>query len=53
MLFRSVKGYRHAFAYPEDEAVAEAAAKAATAKLKERGAKEWAKIDKKAKKAKK
>ena len=51
--WNDVKGYRHAFASPEDEAAAEAAAKAATAKLKERGAKEWAKIDKKAKKAKK
>ena len=51
--WNDVKGYRHAFASSEDEAAAEAAAKAATAKLKERGAKEWAKIDKKAKKAKK
>lgn len=51
--WNDVKGYKHAFASPEDEAAAEAAAKAATAKLKERGAKEWAKIEKKAKKAKK
>ena len=51
--WNDVKGYKHAFVSPEDEAAAEAAAKAATAKLKERGAKEWAKIEKKAKKAKK
>lgn len=49
--WNDVKGYKHAFASPEDEAATEAAVKAATAKLKERGAKEWAKIEKKAKKA--
>ena len=39
--WNKVKGYKHAFASPEDEA--EAAAKAAdfTAKLKEQGAKDW------------
>ncbi|MGM9708241.1 MAG: Gfo/Idh/MocA family protein [Prevotella sp.] len=51
--WNDVKGYKHAFASPEDEAATEAAAKAATAKLKERGAKEWAKIEKKANKTKK
>ena len=47
MLFRSrgewnvVKGYKHAYASPEEEkAVAEKAA-AFTAKLKEQGEKEW------------
>lgn len=55
--WNEVKGFKHAFASAEDEAAAEAAAKAATAKLKEQGAKEWEKIAKKeakaAKKAKK
>ena len=36
-----VKGYRHAFANPEDEKVAAEKAAAFTAKLKEQGAKEW------------
>ncbi|MDD6804425.1 MAG: glycosyl hydrolase, partial [Prevotellaceae bacterium] len=48
--WNEVKGYKHAFAAPADEAAAEAAAKAATTQLKEQGAKEWAKIAKKAKK---
>ena len=55
--WNEVKGFKHAFASAEDEAATEAAAKAATAKLKEQGAKEWEKIAKKeakaAKKAKK
>lgn len=37
-----VKGYKHAYASPEDEAEAMEKAKAFTAKLKEQGAKEWA-----------
>lgn len=37
-----VKGYRHAYATPEEEAATLAKAQAATAKLKEQGAKEWA-----------
>lgn len=49
--WNDVKGFKHAFASPEDEAKAEQAAKAATAKLKEEGAKEWAKIAKKEAKA--
>ena len=40
--WNDVKGFKHAFASPEDEAEAEKAAKEATAKLKEQGAKEWA-----------
>ena len=40
--WNDVKGFKHAFANPEDEAEAEKAAKEATAKLKEQGAKEWA-----------
>ena len=38
-----VKGYKHAYASPEDEAAAMEKAKAFTAKLKELGAKEWVK----------
>lgn len=38
-----VKGYKHAYASPEDEKAAEEKAAAFTAKLKEQGAKEWAK----------
>ncbi len=37
-----VKGYKHAYASPEEEAASMAKAKAFTAKLKEQGAKEWA-----------
>ena len=37
-----VKGYKHAYASPEDEAASMEKAKAFTAKLKEQGAKEWA-----------
>ncbi|MBW9198789.1 Gfo/Idh/MocA family oxidoreductase [Bacteroidales bacterium SW299] len=36
-----VKGYKHAFASPEDEKAAAEKAAAFTAKLKEQGAKEW------------
>ena len=42
-----VKGYKHAYASPEDEAAAMDKAKAFTAKLKEQGAKEWAQAEKK------
>ena len=52
--WNDVKGFKHAFATPEAEAEAMKAAQEATAKLKEEGAKEWAKIAKKeAKEAKK
>ena len=37
-----VKGYKHAYASPEDESVAMEKAKNFTAKLKEKGALEWA-----------
>ena len=37
-----IKGYKHAYASPEDEKAAMEKARAFTAKLKERGAKEWA-----------
>lgn len=37
-----VKGYKHAYASPEEEQASMEKAKAFTAKLKERGAKEWA-----------
>ena len=37
-----VKGYKHAYASPEEEAATMEKAKAFTAKLKEQGAKEWA-----------
>lgn len=40
--WNQVKGYKHAYASPEDEAIAAAKAEAFTAALKERGAKEWA-----------
>ncbi|MGL4410605.1 MAG: Gfo/Idh/MocA family protein [Bacteroidales bacterium] len=36
-----VKGYKHAFATPEDEAIAEQKAEAFTAALKARGANDW------------
>lgn len=49
--WNEVKGYKHAFASEADEAEAEKAAKEATAQLKEKGAKEWAKIAKKEAKA--
>ena len=39
--WNKVKGYKHAFASPEDEAEAAAKAAAFTAKLKEQGAKDW------------
>ena len=42
-----VKGYKHAYAAPEEEAAAMEKAKAFTAKLKEQGAKEWAQAEKK------
>ena len=49
-----VKGYKHAYASPEDEAASMEKAKAFTANLKELGAKEWAKVAaKEAKDAKK
>lgn len=44
------KGYKHAYASPEDENASMEKAKAFTAKLKEQGAKEWAKEAKKKKK---
>ena len=37
-----VKGYKHAYASPEEEQASIEKAKAFTAKLKEQGAKEWA-----------
>ena len=40
--WQDVKGYRHAFASPEDEAEVAAKAKAATLRLKAEGAKAWA-----------
>ena len=40
-----VKGYRHAYASPEDEKIAEEKAEAFTAELKKRGAKEWAEAE--------
>ncbi len=42
-----VKGYKHAYAAPEEEAAVMEKAKAFTAKLKEQGAKEWAQAEKK------
>ena len=42
-----MKGYKHAYAAPEEEAAAMEKAKAFTAKLKEQGAKEWAQAEKK------
>ncbi|MEQ2970284.1 Gfo/Idh/MocA family protein [Phocaeicola vulgatus] len=44
------KGYKHAYASPENENASMEKAKAFTAKLKEQGAKEWAKEAKKKKK---
>lgn len=44
--WNKVKGYRHAFASAEEEAAAEAAAKAFTAKQKAMAAKAWEKYDK-------
>ena len=59
-LWNKDKGFRHAFASPEEEAATEASGKAFTAKLKEQGKKYWdkvakqeAKAAKKAQKAKK
>lgn len=40
--WNKVKGYKHAYASPEDESVAMEKAKKITAKLKEKGAVEWA-----------
>ena len=48
--WNDVKGYRHAYATPEEEAKAEAIAKAFTEELKKKGAKYWEKYDKKNKK---
>ena len=48
--WNEVKGYRHAYATPEEEAAQDQAAAEFTAKLKEKGAKYWAKQEKKAKK---
>ncbi|MBO6059797.1 MAG: hypothetical protein J6P67_06630, partial [Bacteroidaceae bacterium] len=45
--WNDVKGYRHAWATPEEEAQTEAAAKAFTAQLKEFGAIYWDTFDKK------
>ncbi len=42
--WNDVKGFRHIFATPEEEAEAERIAKEATAKLKAQGAKEWANV---------
>ncbi|MGL4993585.1 MAG: Gfo/Idh/MocA family protein [Bacteroidales bacterium] len=39
--WNKVKGYKHAFATPEEEAIAEQKAEAFTKALKERGAKDW------------
>ena len=50
--WNEVKGYKHAYASPEDEAKALAEAKAFTAQLKAKGAKYWAAADKKAGKKK-
>lgn len=49
--WNDVKGFRHAFASPQEEAEQEAKAKAFTEQLKLKGAKEWVKYDKKARKA--
>ena len=43
--WNSIKGYRHAYASPADEAQASAAAMAFTARLKEKGRKYWEKAD--------
>ena len=50
--WNEVKGYRHAFASPEDEALTNASAKAFTENLKAQGAKYWEKVAKKEAKAK-
>ena len=50
--WNEVKGYKHAYAAPEDEAKTLAEAKAFTAQLKAKGAKYWAAADKKAAKKK-
>ena len=50
--WNEIKGYKHAYASPEDEAKTLAEAKAFTAQLKARGAKYWAAADKKANKKK-
>ena len=44
--WNTVKGYRHAFATPEEEAEVDKASAEFTAKLKEKGAKYWKKKDK-------
>ncbi len=52
--WNDIKGFKHAFASPEEEAATEAKAKAATEKLKKNAEKAWKKYDaKKAKEAKK
>ena len=43
--WNSIKGYRHAYASPADEAQAAADAMAFTARLKEKGRKYWEKAD--------
>ena len=48
--WNKVKGFRHAYASPADEAQAAADAMDFTAKLKEKGKKYWEKVDKAAKK---
>ena len=45
--WNEVKGYRHAYATPEEEAAQDKVAAEFTAKLKEKGAKYWAKQAKK------
>ena len=47
------KGFKHAFATPEEEAATAAEAEAFTQQLKIKGQKYWEKFDKKEKKAKK
>ncbi|MBO1362247.1 Gfo/Idh/MocA family oxidoreductase [Prevotella sp. A2931] len=44
--WNTVKGYRHAFATPEEEAEVDKASAEFTAKLKEKGAKYWKKVKK-------
>ena len=52
--WNDIKGFKHAFASPEEEAATEAKAKAVTEKLKKNAEKAWKKYDaKKAKEAKK
>ena len=50
--WNEIKGYKHAYASPDDEAKTLAEAKAFTAQLKAKGAKYWAAADKKAGKKK-